>query len=630
MTWSLEQAGHKMPGGGWAAVATWVRNAEQGNNGLKLVSADEARPGDIVAYDWGGQSDFGSDGHIGFLDSTVKDGQFNALEGNNADAVNEVPRMSAAARTSSSSASRATRRAGAAARRPAGVAAAAAAAPRAGRGRRRRRRRRLRVGHRRGRDRHDSGRAGASGRAGRRSAARKAPQARSRASSRPSARQPRLAAGRAAAARARRAGRAASPPRRSTSPAAPDAYPGDDAPKEQIAAWMAARGREARPAAAAAGDGLARRVRPEEPQLRRRRLASASSRCASASGTRAPTPATPTSPSCRSSGSSTRPRPSRSSASRAGSRSTDPNQFGDWIADVERPAEQFRGRYQLRSTRPTGCSPHAAEPPAPRRRRRAPAPAAAGNAAIAAALADAAPPPRARQRRPRQGARRARRGREVHRHAVQVGRLDAADRLRLLRPDAVGLRAGGHPDPARHRPRRSRRRNGTPVDRAELLPGDLVFFRDASGYVHHVGMSLGGDKFLHAPHTGDVVKVSSLDEPYYKAQFAGGRRFDGAARRRRRGARAPSPPRRRRAAPAVDPAAVARRRPRWPRDAAEVTDQQRLFQAIKAQEANKASAEARRLADDDAATSGRAARSAEAAEPPADPRDRPADGAGCF
>ena len=45
ITWSLEKAGHKMPGGGWAAVATWVRNAEQGNNGLKIVSAEEARPG---------------------------------------------------------------------------------------------------------------------------------------------------------------------------------------------------------------------------------------------------------------------------------------------------------------------------------------------------------------------------------------------------------------------------------------------------------------------------------------------------------------------------------------------------------------------------------------------------------
>ena len=93
ITWSLEQAGHKMPGGGWAAVSTWVRNAEQGNNGLKIVSAEDARPGDIVAYDWGGQNDFGSDGHIGFLASDVKGGKFTALEGNNADAVNTVPRQ---------------------------------------------------------------------------------------------------------------------------------------------------------------------------------------------------------------------------------------------------------------------------------------------------------------------------------------------------------------------------------------------------------------------------------------------------------------------------------------------------------------------------------------------------------
>jgi hypothetical protein len=32
----------------------------------------------------------------------------------------------------------------------------------------------------------------------------------------------------------------------------------------------------------------------------------------------------------------------------AGKSVTDPSQFGEWIADVERPAAQFRGRYQLR------------------------------------------------------------------------------------------------------------------------------------------------------------------------------------------------------------------------------------------------------------------------------------------
>jgi hypothetical protein len=66
---------------------------------------------------------------------------------------------------------------------------------------------------------------------------------------------------------------------------------------------------------------------------------------------------------------------------------------------------------------------------------------------------------------------------------------------------------------------------GQHIARNRLLPGDLVFFKNASGDVHHVGMSLGGDKFIQAPHTGDVVKISSLKEPYYAREFNGGRRF---------------------------------------------------------------------------------------------------------
>jgi cell wall-associated NlpC family hydrolase len=65
---------------------------------------------------------------------------------------------------------------------------------------------------------------------------------------------------------------------------------------------------------------------------------------------------------------------------------------------------------------------------------------------------------------------------------------------------------------------------GDPVSREALRSGDIVFFRDATGYIHHEGLFLGDGRFLHAPRTGDVVKVSSLDEPYYAQQFAGGRR----------------------------------------------------------------------------------------------------------
>jgi cell wall-associated NlpC family hydrolase len=45
---------------------------------------------------------------------------------------------------------------------------------------------------------------------------------------------------------------------------------------------------------------------------------------------------------------------------------------------------------------------------------------------------------------------------------------------------------------------------GTPVSIGQLQPGDLVFFSGAS----HVGIYIGGGQFIHAPHTGDVVKIS--------------------------------------------------------------------------------------------------------------------------
>ncbi len=62
---------------------------------------------------------------------------------------------------------------------------------------------------------------------------------------------------------------------------------------------------------------------------------------------------------------------------------------------------------------------------------------------------------------------------------------------------------------------------GVPVSRDQLEPGDLVFF-DGLG---HVGIYIGGGQFVHAPHTGDVVKISSLDESWYAATFVGARRI---------------------------------------------------------------------------------------------------------
>jgi len=59
------------------------------------------------------------------------------------------------------------------------------------------------------------------------------------------------------------------------------------------------------------------------------------------------------------------------------------------------------------------------------------------------------------------------------------------------------------------------------VARSQLQPGDAVFFNGAS----HVGIYIGGGRFVHAPHTGDVVKISSLSEFWYSSTYSGARRY---------------------------------------------------------------------------------------------------------
>lgn len=52
--------------------------------------------------------------------------------------------------------------------------------------------------------------------------------------------------------------------------------------------------------------------------------------------------------------------------------------------------------------------------------------------------------------------------------------------------------------------------SGRRVSYDELQPGDLVFFARRGGRISHVGIYIGGGNFVHAPQTGDVVKISSL------------------------------------------------------------------------------------------------------------------------
>jgi peptidoglycan DL-endopeptidase CwlO len=62
---------------------------------------------------------------------------------------------------------------------------------------------------------------------------------------------------------------------------------------------------------------------------------------------------------------------------------------------------------------------------------------------------------------------------------------------------------------------------GVAVSKDQLQPGDLVFF-DGLG---HVGIYIGGGQFVHAPHTGDVVKISGMGEGWYSSTYVGARRI---------------------------------------------------------------------------------------------------------
>jgi cell wall-associated NlpC family hydrolase len=58
-----------------------------------------------------------------------------------------------------------------------------------------------------------------------------------------------------------------------------------------------------------------------------------------------------------------------------------------------------------------------------------------------------------------------------------------------------------------------------PVGREQLRVGDLVFFRFAAATVDHVGIYVGDRRFVHAPRSGQSVRVDSLQDPAFAARF---------------------------------------------------------------------------------------------------------------
>jgi peptidoglycan DL-endopeptidase CwlO len=126
-----------------------------------------------------------------------------------------------------------------------------------------------------------------------------------------------------------------------------------------------------------------------------------------------------------------------------------------------------------------------------------------------------------------------------------IASLSAADEIVKEARDSVGIRYGYGRADSRvtdcagltrrvaakagvQLPRTSRAQYGVgdPIERDDLTPGDLVFFRNTYRRgISHVGIYIGDGKFVHAASRQRAVVVDGLDEPYFATRFAGGRRI---------------------------------------------------------------------------------------------------------
>jgi len=61
----------------------------------------------------------------------------------------------------------------------------------------------------------------------------------------------------------------------------------------------------------------------------------------------------------------------------------------------------------------------------------------------------------------------------------------------------------------------------TRVKTSDLRPGDLVFFRQSSSRISHVGLYVGSGQFVHAPSSGKDVEITGLDKAYWKKRYVG-------------------------------------------------------------------------------------------------------------
>ncbi|MBW4055623.1 MAG: peptidoglycan-binding protein [Proteobacteria bacterium] len=68
-------------------------------------------------------------------------------------------------------------------------------------------------------------------------------------------------------------------------------------------------------------------------------------------------------------------------------------------------------------------------------------------------------------------------------------------------------------------------KSGDSVAKDDLRDGDLVFFGSSVDSINHVGIYVGGGKFVHAPRQGEEIRVTAVNESYFEKRFVGARRY---------------------------------------------------------------------------------------------------------
>ena len=66
---------------------------------------------------------------------------------------------------------------------------------------------------------------------------------------------------------------------------------------------------------------------------------------------------------------------------------------------------------------------------------------------------------------------------------------------------------------------------GISVTRDDLQPGDLVFFNTMRARFSHVGIYIGGNRFIHSPSRGKAVEIVNITDAYWQKHYNGARRL---------------------------------------------------------------------------------------------------------